>query len=319
MGFFNQFTDTVFLKNDSELERQIIQLEELYKTNKDDLIEKDLKLLKAGFNGEKSLEFELKNNNIGMYVLHDINLVYEDFTAQIDYIVFTSAHCYFIECKNMIGNITVNHQGQFTREFIYNNKRMKQAIYSPYSQAQRHKEIFKKIWASNKNYLIQKLSNDTFEDYYKPLVVFMNPNGILNIRYAPKEIKKSLIRCDQINEYLKKDIKNTKTLYSRKNMETIANTILSKHQNITHDYLSKYKNKSFINKEELKQKLLSFRKEKSSKYNIPAYYIFTNNQLESLLSLMPKDINELRKADILETVKINLHGQEIIDIINSQL
>ena len=44
MGFFNQFTDTVFLKNDSELERQIIQLEELYKTNKYNLIEKDLKL-----------------------------------------------------------------------------------------------------------------------------------------------------------------------------------------------------------------------------------------------------------------------------------
>ena len=68
-----------------------------------------LKLCELGLKGEKEIEFELKNANIGMYVLHDINMKYEDLTAQIDYIIITPASMYFIECKNLVGNITVNN------------------------------------------------------------------------------------------------------------------------------------------------------------------------------------------------------------------
>ena len=70
-----------------------------------------LKLCELGLKGEKEIEFELKNSNIGMYVLHDINMKYEDLTAQIDYIVITPASMYFIECKNLVGNIRVNSRG----------------------------------------------------------------------------------------------------------------------------------------------------------------------------------------------------------------
>ena len=45
-----------------------------------------------------------------MYVLHDVKVKYGDLTAQIDYIVITSVFIYFIECKNLIGNITVNEE-----------------------------------------------------------------------------------------------------------------------------------------------------------------------------------------------------------------
>ena len=41
-------------------------------------IDKDIKLLEYGLNGEKEIEYELKNANIGMFVIHDLNIVFED-------------------------------------------------------------------------------------------------------------------------------------------------------------------------------------------------------------------------------------------------
>lgn len=33
-----------------------------------------------------------------MYVLHDINIQYEDNNAQIDYVIVTPVHTYLVEC-----------------------------------------------------------------------------------------------------------------------------------------------------------------------------------------------------------------------------
>lgn len=298
MGLFYQFTDTLFLKSDSDLERKIMKLEEMNKINDNPLIERDLHFFKAGLSDEKSLEFEMKNNNFGIYILHDIHLKFEEFQAQIDYVVYTPAHCYLIECKNMIGNIKINNQGQFSREFVYKNKKIKEAIYSPVTQALRHKEIFKKIWSTKKS---------QFEDYYKPLVVFMNSKGILNMKYAPKEIKKMVIRADQLNDYLKKDLQQVKLKDSKKDMEKYAHNMLSLHQNILKEDCSKYQIKSTIDRETIKQKLINFRKEKAHKNNITAHYIFNNKQLKLLLTHLPKDTVELNHLKILEPVKVNFY------------
>lgn len=268
MGLFYQFTDTLFLKSDSDLERKIMKLEEMNKINDNPLIERNL------------------------------HLKFEEFQAQIDYVIYTPAHCYLIECKNMIGNIKINNQGQFSREFVYKNKKIKEAIYSPVTQALIHKEIFKKIWSTKKS---------QFEDYYKTLVVFMNSKGILNMKYAPKEIKKMIIRADQLNDYLKKDLQQVKLKDSKKDMEKYAHNMLSLHQNILKEDFSKYQIKSTIDRETIKQKLINFRKEKALKNNITAYYIFNNKQLKLLLTHLPKDTVELNHLKILEPVKVNFY------------
>ncbi len=114
MELFKKFNETIFYKNDSELEKQVTVLQKLNKEYpKNDIIANKLKICEIGLKGEKEIEFELKNANIGMYVLHDINLEYEELKAQIDYIVITPAYVYFIECKNLIGNITINNRGEF--------------------------------------------------------------------------------------------------------------------------------------------------------------------------------------------------------------
>lgn len=246
MGLFTKFTETVFLKQDSELEKRVEALKKLkekYPNNQD--IINDLQIAQAGLKGEKEIEFCLKNANIGMYVLHGINLEIDGLSAQIDYIVITPAKCYLIECKNMIGNITIDNNGQFIREYEVNGKKVKKAIESPLRQSERHREILLKISYESKKSLFSKLifQESTFEKYHKAIVVFANNAGILYNKYAPKEVKQKVIRSDELISYMKKDIDNTNKdmLDSQKEMEKYANAFLNRHKEKETDYESMYK------------------------------------------------------------------------------
>lgn len=297
-----------------------------------------LKLCELGLKGEKEIEFELKNANIGMYVLHDINMKYEDLTAQIDYIVITPASMYFIECKNLVGNITVNSRGEFIREYTYNRKKVREGIYSPVRQAERHIEIFKKIWNDRNTKLINKLQMKNFDKWCKYLVVMTNPKSILDIKSAPREIKSKIVRSDNLVKYLQNDINHTDkdTLYKEKDMKENAFGIMNNYNVIIdRDYenelreflknnislnnaLSKIENSCKDNTVlPLRENLIEFRRKSSKEKNIPAYYIFNNAELEKLVENKPKNITELKKLEILSDIKIKIHGQKIIDIINN--
>lgn len=226
----NKFTETVFLKRGSELEEQIKALKTLLeKYPNNEALQNELRLCEIGLQGEKEIEFELSNANIGMYVLHDVNIEYQDLKAQIDYIIITPAYSYYIECKNLIGNVIIDSNGNFSREYFIGKKKIKEGMYSPLSQAQRHIEIYKKIWMERNNTLIDKLfRRDYFDSWNKPLVVMANSKNILNMKYAPKDFKTKVIKSDGLVEYLKKDIeKCSKDLIINKNqMYEIAYSIL---------------------------------------------------------------------------------------------
>ena len=127
MGIFNtilgtfQSKDTVFLKESSSLSNKYKALNKLnskYPNNKDLLNE--LYMVKRGLNGENEIAYQLQKANIGMYVLRDVKVKYKDLSAQIDYIVITPIYTYYIECKNLVGNIIVNDKGDFIREYQKN-------------------------------------------------------------------------------------------------------------------------------------------------------------------------------------------------------
>lgn len=331
MELFKKFTDTIFYKNDSQLEEQISALKELQKEypNNSKLNYK-LKLCELGLIGENEIEFELKNSNIGMYILRDVNLKYKDLTAQIDYIIITPGYTYFVECKNLIGNITVNNRGEFTREYIYNHKKIVEGIYSPIRQAERHIEIFKKLLDENQTGIMYNLFKNVRQSWFKPLVVLANSKNILKLQYAPKEIKSQIVKSDSLIDYIKKDINNLDKDYlsSQKYMNDLAFRIMQNYnQDIEKDYKKDFQKwlekdrpkttSSNINSKDIKNKLINYRKTKSQEKNIPAYYIFTNEELNLLLNLLPKTYQELEKSNILSNIKLKLHGQEIINIINN--
>lgn len=121
-----RFKEVVFYKENSDLENRFNALTKLnneYPNN--DKVLSELYLIKKGLEGENEISYELKKSNIGMYVLRDIKIKYKDLTAQIDYIIITPVYTYFVECKNLLGNITVTDKGDFIREYNYNGKKIK--------------------------------------------------------------------------------------------------------------------------------------------------------------------------------------------------
>lgn len=71
-----------------------------------------------------------------------------------------------------------------------------------------------------------------------------------------------------------------------------------------------------LSNDKLKERLIEFRKFRSNSMNIPAYYVFTNDELDRLVEVKPKTLDELKDNKILSAIKFKTHGEQIIEIIN---
>ena len=194
MGLFTKKIGPVFLKENSDAEAYIEKLKEFSEKAQGSLkqeIEKQIAYAQYGLIGESNIAFELKNSNTDMYILHDIYLECDDLSAQIDYIIITRKRIYVIECKNLIGNIEVNNRGEFTRTYELLGKKIKEGIYSPITQNERHLNVLKARGLQSKTNIIAKtLFEKAFDENYKSLVVLANPKTVLNVKYAQKISKK---------------------------------------------------------------------------------------------------------------------------------
>lgn len=317
-----RFKDTIFYKSDSDLQERFDALTKLnkeYPNNNDVLSE--LYIVKKGLEGEKEISYQLQKANIGMYVLHDVKVKYGDLTAQIDYILITSVFIYFIECKNLIGNITVNENGDFIREYTFNGKKIKKGMYSPLRQVEAQREVIRKIWESKASGLVKLFGSKNFDYYRKVLVVVANQETILNTSKAPKDIKSKVLRADALVRKIQYDlshIRSDDSYSSKKNMELFAQSYANLCINENIDYYKYYKDKFCKNDilDNLKERLVELRKTRASQMKIPAYYVFTNDELDKLVKLRPKTIDELKKLNILTPVKVKTHGESIINEIN---
>lgn len=246
MALFQKKIGPVFLKEDSDASNYIAKMQELEKRVSDaDLkaeIQKKIKLASYGEYGENNISFELKNSGMDMYILHDICLVYGDLSAQIDYLVVTRKNVFIIECKNLIGNIEIDNQGNFVRTYELFGKKVKEGIYSPITQNQRHMEVLKNVRKESKgNKLFQMAFEHFFDNSYKSLIVLANPKTYLNAKFAPRDIKDKVIRADQIIQKMK-DINAEKkdSDFSDKEMLEMANFFLEANQTERSDYAKNY-------------------------------------------------------------------------------
>lgn len=261
-----------------------------------------------------------------MYVLRDIKVKHEDLTAQIDYVIITPVYTYYVECKNLVGNITVNDKGDFIREFTINGKKIKKGMYSPLRQVKAQREVLRKIWESNAFVLKKFFASKNFDYYRRVLVVAANQDTILNTNYAPKDMKYKILRADGLVRQIEYDFNhrgNDEYLDSKKSMEEMAQSYIELSNSDKIDYYEYYKNKYCENikpiiNDNLKDRLIELRKNRSTEMNIPAYYVFTNDELDKLVDVRPKNIEELKSANILTPVKIKTHGEQIINEINQK-
>lgn len=313
-----RFKDTVFYKDSNDLQNKYNALEKLnieYPNNQE--LKQELHMVKKGLDGENEISYQLKKAHIGMYVLRDVKVKYEDLTAQIDYVIITPVYIYYVECKNLIGNITVTDKGDFIREYEINGRKIKKGIYSPLRQVEAQREVIRKIWESRASKIQKFFASKNFEYYRRVLVVAANHDTILK---APKEIKYKVLRADGLIRQIEYDINHRSKdeyIYSKKDIEGIAKSYLDISIEDEIDYYNYYKSKYCINpnqlsNDDLRERLMKLRKDRSSQMNIPAYYVFTNDELEALIEKRPKTLDELKAYNILTPVKIKTHGEEII-------
>ncbi len=243
MGLLDR-PEVVILKESSDAKAYLEKLEVLKEkvSEKSELaqkIEKEIIITKAGILGEEQILFELKNSGMDLVVIHDIYIEDpEGNGAQIDFLVVTPYVNVFIECKNLFGNIEINSKGDFIRTMQFGKKFTKEGIYSPVTQNERHLRVFKECRRATKGLLGGALFEKQFDKYNKSLIVLANPKTVVNDKYAPENIKKQVIRADQLITVLKELKSDVKA--SKKEILEYANKFLAMNVEGRTDYYAKY-------------------------------------------------------------------------------
>ena len=198
-------------------------------------IELDQLLIKQGNIGEQNVHYEIKNSFIPMYALHDIVIEYEEYRAQLDFVLITSRFILILETKKLVGDIQINNQGEFIRTIKNRNGRFikKEGMYSPISQNARHVRIVREMLIKEK--MIKNLP-------VLSLVVIANPKSIIDFKYAPKELKDQIIKYDQLTVYLKKKMVNMAVVdLSIVTMQNIAEFLIKNHVEKENSFVVKYR------------------------------------------------------------------------------
>lgn len=245
MGLFDKLREPIVLKESSDAKTALEELDKLLEnapTEIKEQIEYDKRLLYYGVKGEESLIFELKNSHIPMYILHDVFFEENNLKTQIDYIVITRKLVLILECKNLYGNISIDNQGNFTRTIQYGKRYRKEGIYSPITQNQRHLDMIREKRRNSKGILGKMFFDKYFDSNYKSIVVLANSKSVLDMKYAPKEIKAQIVKVDGLINYIKRlNSESTNEAMTDKQMKEIAEFFLSNSVSNSSDFTSKYK------------------------------------------------------------------------------
>lgn len=331
LNIFNDtFKDTILYYSGNTLENKIKVLKNKLKNTKSkqekSYLYEEIQKYKYGIQGENKILYELKNSHIPMYILHDINLEYKDYKAQIDFIILTKKNYYIIECKNLYGNISIDNKGNFYR---INNKN-KIGIYNPITQLDRHINIIRRYIEDRNNFIGKLIVKKIFDSMYHGIVVLANDNTVVEDKYAPKNVKNKVIRADQLIEYIKYIEKNTDSYASsEKDIISSCNNILAlckKEEtiaeerpllNINEDITDNNKTININNDDEIRTNLKKYRLNKSKELNYKPYFIFSDKTLEELINKKPKNKVELKQIEGFGDKKIEMYGIDIIKIINN--
>ncbi len=328
-------TSPIFKKEFDNAPAHLTELENLLTNNSGNidtnLVKRDIDLFKQGLFGESAVNYELRNSMLPFIGFHDVRIEDGDLSAQIDFIVVSHSVIYIIETKKLYGDIEINSSGEFIRKFKNKSGRVvrTEGMYSPITQSARHVRILSEFL--KKNGLIKILP-------VKSIVVLANPKSIVNKSKAPKDIQKSIIKVDQLVDFLSKEftVLKKKNFMLDKQVYEIADFISENHQPKPLD-LEKYYletdevaatveveekpepvetvNEQPLKEEELSKELKAFRLAQSKKENVKAYLIFYNSTLDELVAEKPSTSDELLKISGFGKVKVDKYGVEIIEII----
>jgi hypothetical protein len=307
-----------FVKDFTKENHQLLALSELFNKivegDQKDNIERDIKLLKYGIDGENNVYFELKNSFLPVLCLHDVRLEYEDYVAQLDFVAISNKFTCILETKKLSGNISIDSDGNFVRTLKNKfGKDYKEGIYSPVTQNKRHVDVLKHVLSKE-----LKINNMPILS----LVVMANPKTIIKKYKCPAEIEKMLIKYDQIKVTLEKYQNDKANQYdlAEKEMYDIANLLIKLNTPIDMDLEAKYQlsndNLQRKNEETVREELTAYRLQTSREEQIKAYYIFNNAEMDDMIAKYPRTENELLEIKGFGKVKVEKYGSAILNIFN---
>ena len=67
--------------------------------------------------------------------------------------------------------------------------------------------------------------------------------------------------------------------------------------------------------QKIRNDLIEFRKNVAKEQTLPPAYVFTNEELDKILMLMPTTVAALKRERILPDVKVYMHGEGIVNIV----
>lgn len=344
-----------FIKEFNEDNKQLKDLEELLKVAPGDEIkeiEKDMKLLSYGLLGENNVAYELKNSHMPVLILHDLYLKYKGLTAQIDFVVIAQRFILVIECKNMVGDIEITSSGDFIRYFKSTNGKVykKEGMYSPIVQNERHVELIRDI-LKNEGYF-----KKTDFGLVEHVVTVANPKAVINSKYAKKELKEHIIKHEQLINKMKQlqDSNKDGRWFTEESMYNLADSLMKYNETYTIDYEKKYGVSLVFNEEEnttqseneeitcqeettqvadgnniqesecleesqIYKELKEYRLKKSREEKVKPYFLYNNQELEAIIEVKPKTIDELKSIRGFGNVKCEKYGAGIIEIVKRNL
>lgn len=244
-AIFFKYFGPVFIKEDSDVKPYIEKMKSLSSRATGKLkgkIDEQIAIAEAGLIGENNITYELKNSGMDMLVMHDLYLEKNGLSAQIDFLVITRKHIFVIECKNLYGNIEIDENGNFIRQKWFGKTCRKEGFPSPVSQNERHLNILKEIRREYKNnFLTQGLFDKLFPETYRSIVVLANPKTILDAKNAPENIRKIVIRSDQLIAHIKKiEDQDDSVKSSEKEMHDLLDSFIKYSKSNKSDYAKKY-------------------------------------------------------------------------------
>lgn len=218
-------------------------------------------------------------------------------------------------------------------EVRYSNAAVMRRQVCPMSQNERHVNILR-------SYLVKHglIKNVPVISY----VIIANPKTIISKGYAPKQIQECLKKYDQLPNLLKAE--NTKrqneSSMLEKQMYSIAQFLTEHDTPIEINYIDKFSmtGNDFVHEAKpvhatitmptkvvekpkecnmdgaLCEALKKFRLETSRQESIKPYFIFNNEEMDSLIAKKPRSINELLEVKGFGPKKAEKYGETILNI-----
>jgi superfamily II DNA helicase RecQ len=178
---------------------------------------------------------------------------------------------------------------------------------------------------------------------YKSIIVLANPSSVIDMRFAPKEIREKVVKVDGLINYIRglHNVSTTRNM-SDKRMKELAEFFLQKNIVNENDYTEKYRNKisetqaaeeiiekcaeqsgaeiteALPNIEEvhLYKALKEYRLKKSKEEGVKPYVLYNNSQLEEIVKNVPKTIEELKSINGFGDIRCSKYGEDILKIIS---